>query len=187
MAVDIFEHSVLCNKCDRKMKKIGVERSGFKMRALECPECGQRTYHPADAEEYNKFNELKGRDFKVKLRQVGNSYAVSIPKEFIDFFSEFEKSQNQISQMDQMVKLALEDFNRLSLSFMDNEENEGADEKHYEIEKNGMKTSVHEKSQMKHIQTKNSKGFISRKVKVVRTVKNARGQEREEEQEMEEQ
>lgn len=160
------------------MKKVEVERSGFKMRALECPECGQRTYHPADLEEYNKFNELKNKDFKVKLRQVGNSYAVSIPREFINFFQDFEGIQKQ---MDQMVTLALEDFNKLSLSF--DEEGSGVDERNYEIEKDGMKTSVHEKSQMKHIQTKNTKGFMSRKVKVIRTVKKAQKQEKEDEME----
>lgn len=169
--MDIFDNTIICKKCKKEMKRVMVERSGFEMRAMECHNCGQRSYHPADLEEYNKFNELKNKNFKVKLRQVGNSYAVSIPKEFIDFFSDFERMEKE---MNQMVRLALEDFNRLSLSFSDEDEDlddNGVDEKHFEIEKNGVKTSVHEKSQVKHINTKNAKGFISKKFKVVRMKK----------------
>ena len=86
--MDIFDHAVLCNKCGKKMKKLVVERSGFKMRALECPNCGGRTYHPSDMEEFNKYSQLQKQNFQVKLRKVGNSYTVSIPKELIDFFEE---------------------------------------------------------------------------------------------------
>jgi hypothetical protein len=42
---------------------------------------------------------------------VGNSYAVSIPKEIVSFMNEQKKI------MDEMVKLCFEDFGRLSLNF----------------------------------------------------------------------
>ena len=44
---------------------------------------------------------------------VGNSYAVSIPKEIVDFIKEQEKIMND------MVRLCFEDFGRLSLNFLD--------------------------------------------------------------------
>ena len=45
------------------------------------------------------------------MRLVGNSYAVSIPKEIVSFMNEQKKI------MDDMVKLCFEDMGRLSLSF----------------------------------------------------------------------
>ena len=45
------------------------------------------------------------------MRLVGNSYAVSIPKEIVSFMNEQEKS------MSEMVKLCFEDIGRLSLDF----------------------------------------------------------------------
>ena len=50
------------------------------------------------------------------MRLVGNSYAVSIPKEIVSFIREQEKI------MDNMVRLCFEDFGRLSLNFGNNEE-----------------------------------------------------------------
>ncbi len=175
MAGDLFEHTVLCNKCDKKMKKLIVQRSGYNLRALECPGCGQRTYHPSDLEEFQRYSQLKNQNFKVKLRQVGNSYAVSIPRELLDFFSGFDEERNEMQRMhekmERMVTLALEQANKLSLSFGNADgEDPGVNEKNYSIEKNGVKTTVHEKSQVKHINTKNSKGFISRRVRVMRSV-----------------
>ena len=50
------------------------------------------------------------------MRLVGNSYAVSIPKEIVSFMN------NQKKMMDEMVKLCFEDFGRLSLNFKELEE-----------------------------------------------------------------
>ena len=45
------------------------------------------------------------------MRFVGNSYAISIPKEIVDFM----KEQEQI--MDDMVQLCFEEFGRIRLDF----------------------------------------------------------------------
>ena len=114
---DLFDNTILCNKCDVKMKKASVVKSGFLLRAVVCPECSSKIIHPADEAEYNRFVELKNRDFRVKMRVVGNSYTVSIPKEIVSFIREQEEV------MDDMVKLCFEDFGRLSLNFNGSEEN----------------------------------------------------------------
>ena len=54
---------------------------------------------------------LKNKEFNVKMRLVGNSYAVSIPKEIVSFMRAQEKV------MDDMVKLCFEEMGRLSLNF----------------------------------------------------------------------
>ena len=115
---DIFDEIVTCVKCGKKMNKVMIDRNGFKMRALECKKCGKYIYHPADVEEYKKFQELKQRPFNVKLRMVGNSYTVSIPREIIQLEQDMHKEMaKQMERMNKMVKLMLEEPGKLSLFF----------------------------------------------------------------------
>ena len=95
------------------MVKTGIKKNGFFIRAMICPNetCKEKIIHPLDKEEYNKFINLKNKKYKVKMRLVGNSYAVSIPKEIVDFMEEQEKMLND------MVNLCFEDIGRLSLRF----------------------------------------------------------------------
>ena len=109
--MDLFDNTILCKDCEKKMVREDVLKSGFRMRSLKCPTCTNRILHPDDLKEYENFRNLKNKHFKVKLRYVGNSYAVSIPREIIDFMNE------QDSQMKQMVDLCFEEFGRVSLNF----------------------------------------------------------------------
>ena len=108
---DIFEQKILCNKCDKQMQKARLEKNGFVLRALICPDCHEKVIHPVDAANYNKFQNLKSKEFHVKMRIVGNSYTVSIPKEIVSFMSVQEKVMND------MVRLCFEDMGKLSLNF----------------------------------------------------------------------
>ena len=109
---DIFDYTVLCNKCNSKTKKNYAVKDGFQLRVLECPRCSEIIYHPADLKEYDNFKRLKARDFNVKLRMVGNSFCVSIPKELIDYHRGFEKDFNDL------VKLNLDGPDKISLFFV---------------------------------------------------------------------
>lgn len=111
MTNDIFDNTILCKKCNVKMQKAQLAKNGFLFRAVVCPKCGDKIIHPADEAEYNKFVNLKNKEFHVKMRLVGNSYAVSIPKEIVSFM------RNQEKIMDDMVKLCFEDMGKLSLNF----------------------------------------------------------------------
>ena len=113
---DLFEHTILCRKCQARMKKGEVIRNGFRMRMLFCPNGHDKVVHPQDKEEYKKFRELRQKEFKVKMRIVGNSYAVSIPKEIVSFIHEKEKMMND------MVRLCFEDAKKLSLNFGEEDE-----------------------------------------------------------------
>ena len=108
---DIFDNTILCNKCSSKMQKAQIAKNGFLFRAVICPKCGEKIIHPGDQAEYDKFINLKNKEFHVKMRLVGNSYAVSIPKEIVSFMREQEKIMND------MVRLCFEDMGKLSLNF----------------------------------------------------------------------
>ncbi len=109
--MDIFDNTILCKKCENKMDKGKIIKNGFVIRIMSCPKCSFRLAHPVDEQEYQKYVNLKNKQFRVKMRLVGNSYAVSIPKEIVSFMNEQRK------MMDEMVKLCFEDFGRLSLNF----------------------------------------------------------------------
>ena len=108
---DIFDNTILCKKCNSKMKKSKAVKNGFLLRLMICPKCNGKLIHPVDEQEYNKFINLKNKEFRVKMRLVGNSYAVSIPKEIVSFMEQQEKI------MDEMVRLCFEESGRLSLNF----------------------------------------------------------------------
>ena len=109
--VDIFDNKIICKNCNKEMKKISIDKNGFHLRAVSCDKCGDKIIHPHDETEYRRFAEMKRKDYKVKLRLVGNSYAVSIPKEILDFMKESER------KFDDMVRLAFDDLKKLSLRF----------------------------------------------------------------------
>ncbi|MBS3087710.1 hypothetical protein J4226_03890 [Candidatus Pacearchaeota archaeon] len=108
---DIFENTILCKHCNKKMQPEQISRKGFILRTLKCEPCKNLIVHPEDLKEYESFQNIKKKQFKVKLRYVGNSYAVSIPREIIDFMNEQEK------QMDNIVNMCMEDMRKLSLRF----------------------------------------------------------------------
>ena len=102
--VDIYENTILCSNCNTPLEKAYAIRGGFKLRSWVCPNCKEQILHPKDEELHRQFVELKKREFEVKLRQVGNSWAVSIPKEIIKFEDVTETKVIKMS-MDEPGKL----------------------------------------------------------------------------------
>src|SRR3989344_3746813 len=91
MTRDIFENKILCKNCEKEMQKANLVRSGYILRALVCKNCNEKIIHPVDEERYDKFINLRNKEFNVKMRLVGNSYAVSIPKEIVSFIKVHER------------------------------------------------------------------------------------------------
>ena len=67
---DIFDNTILCKKCNTKMQKAKLVKNGFVFRIIVCPKCNDKIVHPVDEQEYNKFINLKNKEFKVKMRLV---------------------------------------------------------------------------------------------------------------------
>jgi phage FluMu protein Com len=109
--MDIFDTEIKCKKCNQVMQRSDFIKNHFAFRAIQCPECKEKIIHPIDEQEYKKFLNLKNKEFRVKMRLVGNSYAVSIPKEIVSFMEGQEKI------LDEMVRLCFEDFSRITLNF----------------------------------------------------------------------
>ena len=107
----INEASITCNQCNIQTEKTITNKEGFNLRAWQCPECHEEWIHPLDLEEYQRFKRMRQKTFTVKLRLVGNSYAVSIPREIIDY------QENMLNEINTIIKMSLESPEKLSLYF----------------------------------------------------------------------
>ena len=105
---DVYENDILCKNCKKKTIKKHIVRDGFKIRTWECQKCGKIWHHPLDANEYLKFNKLKQKNFKVKLRKVGNSFSATIPSKIIEF--------RRVRDKGEMIDLQLEKVNKVALN-----------------------------------------------------------------------
>lgn len=108
---DIFNHTILCNECNIETVKDAVYKDGFKIRIKKCPKCNKEIPHPLDLQEYENFSKIRNKRYQVKLRMVGNSYAVSIPREIIEFQEEMDREINKL------INMTLEEPEKLSLFF----------------------------------------------------------------------
>lgn len=116
---DVFDAKITCKNCDREMRQGFVNKKGVQLRVVKCISCGDTIIHPADLNCLNHYKDLKGKTFNVKLRVIGNSHAISIPKEIVNFINEMHKNSSR--EMDDMVRLCFDDFRKLSLRFGDND------------------------------------------------------------------
>lgn len=107
--MDILDHKILCKNCDTVMQKSILTRDNFEIRSLICPKCNEQLHHPKDLEEYQNFKKLKEKQFQVKLRMVGNSYAVSIPREIIEY--------TEVRKEGRMVNMSVNGPKTIKLSF----------------------------------------------------------------------
>ncbi|MGV8142730.1 MAG: hypothetical protein ACP5NS_03790 [Candidatus Pacearchaeota archaeon] len=122
--MDIFNETISCKDCQTVMKHVLVNTQGFELRAIQCPSCNKQIVHPADMNGLQNFKNLKDKTYNVKLRVVGNSHAISIPKEIVEFMRHQEK------MMDDMVKLCFEDMHSLNLRFTRDIKEEEEEEYH---------------------------------------------------------
>ncbi len=98
------------------MDRTLIVKDGVQLRAIECPTCSQTIIHPVDEQSFHQYKNLRGKTYNVKLRIIGNSHAISIPKEIVEFMHHEEKLMND------MVRLCFEDMRRLRLDFGDLED-----------------------------------------------------------------
>ena len=113
---DLFETIIICKKCNKKTEKVTVNKDGFHLRGWKCPSCGEIWIHPADLKEYEDFKKIKDKEFEVKLRMVGNSYTVSIPREIVEF-GEIKRDKVVRVSLDQPEKVTLF-FSRVTKKFI---------------------------------------------------------------------
>ncbi len=107
---DIFSATILCTECNQPTQRKIEQKDGFELRSAQCKRCNKVFYHPVDLQRFQKFKNLKEKEFTVKLRMVGNSHCISIPKEVL-LFRQLEQ------QLDQLVNLSLQGPDQMIITF----------------------------------------------------------------------
>ncbi len=80
-----FENLKLKCECNGNMKKIKTEWKGIEVRGWRCEKCGEELIHPLDAQRALEIDKAKiKKELQVKLRKVGKSNVVTIPKILIE-------------------------------------------------------------------------------------------------------
>lgn len=82
---DVWEEHLICSKCNKKTDKIIINRENFNIRTWKCKQCRKYWPHPLDNKKFEEWKKVKNLTFKVKIREVGNSAVVSMPKEILNF------------------------------------------------------------------------------------------------------
>lgn len=75
-----------CEKCGARMKSVPLQMYGERFRAKECVSCGHRTV-PLDVAIRISEKNVPKMEMKKKIIRVGDSSAITIPKEIRHFFS----------------------------------------------------------------------------------------------------
>lgn len=92
---DIWEESLVCTKCNKKTEKLVLNRDNFDIRVWKCKDCKKTWPHPLDDKKFSEWKDIKDQEFKVKIREVGNSAVVSIPSE-ISSFKELKMGEDAV-------------------------------------------------------------------------------------------
>ncbi len=107
--MDLLDNTdVLCKKCKAPMERGIANKDGFKLRVFQCSNCKARYFHPLDIEKYEQYNKIKEKEYHMKLRMIGNSFCISIPKEIVRFAHVKE---------DSIVSLSMENPERVGIFF----------------------------------------------------------------------
>lgn len=110
----ISNAQINCPNCNKETAKAQEIIEGFRLRFHQCPKCHEKFYISNDLKEFEEFKKIRQRHFQVKLRTVGNSFTVTIPKEIIDFEERFKQMEHE---MNKMMNLSLEEPGKVSLYF----------------------------------------------------------------------
>ncbi len=107
--MDLLDNiDALCKTCKVPMKRETTTKEGFIMRIFRCPSCHSQYLHPIDLEKYEQYHQLRDKQFNMKLRMIGNSFCISIPREIIRF--------NQIEE-NSIVSLSMDNPEHVRLIF----------------------------------------------------------------------
>lgn len=147
---DLFDHTVLCQNCQQSMSRKKLLQEGFPLRFWECADCHSKVIHPGDAKDFEEYQRLRNQQFNVKLRMVGNSFCISIPREIIYFHQELQRVQQQAHQQiqrefqqeksqkkelsavfQQVVRLHLEEPGKIGLFFTSTSRRDHFPKKHF--------------------------------------------------------
>ena len=84
--VDINRWEEIPCECGGMAGKSTVNYKGYEVRGWTCKKCKKEYIHPEDSLKISKLEALKKNGIKVKVRTVGQSLVITLPKELVELY-----------------------------------------------------------------------------------------------------
>ena len=104
--VDINRWEEIPCECGHMASKSTVKHKDYEVRGWVCKKCKKEYIHPEDSIKISKLEALKKTGIKVKIRTVGQSLVITLPKELAELY-ELEQGE--------MVELTPENLRRIEI------------------------------------------------------------------------
>src|SRR3989339_500737 len=90
--VDINQWKEIPCECGGMASRGTVKYKSYEIRGWVCAKCKKEYIHPEDSMKISKLEELKKSNPSVKIRTVGQSLVITLPKEIVDVY-DLEKGE----------------------------------------------------------------------------------------------
>lgn len=84
--VDINRWKEIPCECGAMASKSTVKYKEYEVRGWICKKCKKEYIHPEDSLKISKLEALKKNNVKVKIRTVGQSLVITLPKEIAELY-----------------------------------------------------------------------------------------------------
>lgn len=108
--VDINLWKEIPCECGAMASKRTIKYKDYEVRGWVCEKCKKEYIHPEDSLKISKLEALKKEHVKVKIRTVGQSLVITLPKEVAEVY-DLEKGET--------VELLPENFKKLRIALGD--------------------------------------------------------------------
>ena len=105
--VDINKWNEIPCECGSMASKSAVKYKDYEVRGWICKKCKKEYMHPEDSIKISRLEELKKSGIKVKIRTVGQSLVITLPKELANLYG---------LEQGETVELSPENFRKIEIS-----------------------------------------------------------------------
>ncbi len=84
--VDINRWEEIPCECGGMARRSAVKYKDYEVRGWVCKKCKKEYVHPEDSLKISKLEALKKTGVKVKIRTVGQSLVITLPKELAELY-----------------------------------------------------------------------------------------------------
>lgn len=104
--VDISQWKEIPCECGNMASRSTIKYNDYEIRGWICKKCMKEYIHPEDSLKISKIEALKKSGIKVKIRTVGQSLVITLPKELAEVYN-LEKGE--------MVELVPESLKKIEI------------------------------------------------------------------------
>ena len=105
--VDINQWEEIPCECGNMASKSTVKYKDYEVRGWVCKKCKREYLHPEDSLKISKLEALKKNHIRVKIRTVGQSLVITLPKEIAELYG-LEKGETVELSSEGLKKIGIQ-------------------------------------------------------------------------------